>query len=87
MGQYTTYSNRRQKKYQYILNRWVCKVHVRKRGADALLQRSNMSIEKGLSTGCTPAECYVDKRTRRDFVLTVGISDFQDKRYLLVWIY
>ncbi len=27
-----------------------------------------MSIEKGLSTGCTPAECYVHKRIRKDIV-------------------
>ncbi len=50
----------------------VCKVfvpkvcHYRKRIAEPLLQRSNMSIEKGLSTSCTPAECYVHKQTRRD---------------------
>ena len=28
-----------------------------------------MSIEKELSMGCTPAECYVHKRTRKDFPL------------------
>ena len=27
-----------------------------------------MSIEKGLSTGCTPAECYVHKWTCKDSV-------------------
>ncbi len=26
-----------------------------------------MSIEKRLSTGCTPAECYVPKRILKDF--------------------
>ncbi len=47
----------------------MCKVFVpkvcyyRKRIADPLLQRSNMSIEKRLSTGCTPVECYVHKQT------------------------
>ncbi len=50
----------------------MCKVFVpkvcyyRKRIAKLLLQRSNMSIEKGLSTGRTPAECYVHKRTGKD---------------------
>ena len=33
--------------------------HLRKMIAEPLLQRSNMSIEKSLSTDCTPAECYV----------------------------
>ena len=35
---------------------------------DSLLQRNNMSIEYRLSTGCTPAECYVllvDTHNRR----------------------
>ena len=39
----------------------------KKKIAEPLLQRSNMSIEKGLSTDCTPAECYVHKRTRKHF--------------------
>ena len=41
--------------------------HLRKRITNPLLQRSNMSIEKGLSMGSTPAECYVHKWTRNDF--------------------
>ena len=38
-----------------------------------------MSIEIGLSMACTPAECYVHKRARKDFYhLTVGMADYHE---------